>query len=242
MRMEQETLREASSERRPYELCLKYGPSALRDAELLAVILRCGTRGRTAVALAEDVLALCRHKEGLLGLLHLTLDELKELQGVGDVKAIQMQCIGELSKRIARQSAGKGVRLSNPEAIAAYYMEDLRHKEQEEVLLVMLDSKNRLLGETKLFRGTVNSSLISPREIFLAALSYHAVNLVLVHNHPSGDPTPSEEDLLITERILEAGALVGISLIDHIVIGDRCFFSIRAQGILSFEPACARND
>ena len=111
-------------------------------------------------------------------------------------------------------------------------MEDLRHEKQEVMKLLMLNSKARLIGETNISKGTVNSSLITPRELFIEALQKDAVSIVLMHNHPSGDPTPSREDMLTTKRILDAGALIGIELLDHIIIGNNCYISFREEGIL----------
>jgi DNA repair protein RadC len=224
------TIREIPEEERPYEKCRRYGPEALSDAELLSVILRCGVRGRSSLELARDILRLCRFEEGLTGIHHLSVMQLQELRGVGLVKALQIRCIGELSKRIARTEARRGLDFRDPESVAGYYMESLRHEEQENVICMMLDTKNHFLGDVPLTRGTVNISLISPRELFLEALAYHAVHLILVHNHPSGDPSPSREDLQITERIRRAGELLGITLLDHIIIGDRQFVSLRQRG------------
>lgn len=216
---------------RPYEKCIRMGPQSLTDGELLAVLLRTGTKGSPSVEMAETVLNLSKDREGLLGLHRLSLTELQSVKGIGKVKAIQIKCIGELSKRIACEAAGKGLSYSRPQTIAQYYMEQLRHEEQEQLWCMMLDTKNHLLGEEMVFKGTVNSSLVSPREIFLTAMSYHAVGIILVHNHPSGDPNPSRADLDITERIFQAGEMLGIPLLDHIIIGDRKYLSFREQGI-----------
>lgn len=219
-------------EERPYEKCLISGPGSLTDAELLAVILRCGTRGCSAVDLAEKILQSSRGHPGLTGLYHLTLPQLCEIKGVGQVKAIQILCIGELSRRIARTAARRELDFQNPESIAEYYMETMRHEEQENLVCMMLDTRNHLLGEKVITRGTVNASLISPRELFLTALSYHAVHLILLHNHPGGDPSPSLEDQKVTRRIVQAGELIGITVLDHIIIGDRTFFSLRQNHMM----------
>lgn len=121
---------------------------------------------------------------------------------------------------------------SNPQSIAEYYMEDFRHQEQEHLMLLLLDNKNNLLGEKLMFTGTVNASIISPREIYLEALRYHAVSIILLHNHPSGDPTPSDADRRMTRKIREAGSFLDIPLIDHIVIGDKKYVSFREKGYL----------
>ena len=133
---------------------------------------------------------------------------------------------------MAREEAGKGVYFKTPASVAEYYMEDLRHEEQEVLLLLMLNQKGRLIREKYLFKGTVNASMISPREIFLEALSSRAVQIILLHNHPSGDARPSREDLNVTKRVEEAGALLGIALTDHIIIGERSFVSLREKNYL----------
>ena len=220
-----------AKEDRPYEKCLRLGPGALSDGELLAVLLRTGTKGCPSVDMADEILNLSRNREGLTGLYQLSLAQLQSVKGVGKVKAVQIKCIGELSKRIAAATARKGLSFNQPETIAEYYMERLRHEEQELLICMMLDTKNHLLGEEMVFKGTVNSSLVNPREIFLAAVSYHAVGILLVHNHPSGDPTPSRADLDFTQRVSRAGDILGIPLIDHIIIGDHRFLSFRQRGI-----------
>lgn len=217
---------------RPYEKCLAYGAQALTDAELLAVIIRSGASGISAVHLAEQILELNRQDRGLLGIHHLSMSELKELRGIGEVKAIQIKCIGELSKRIARTAARERLTFDEPASVADYYMEFLRHEEQEQMICMMLDTKNHLLGEEKMSKGTVNTSAISPRELFLAALSYRAVSILMVHNHPSGDATPSREDILLTQRVKRAGEMLGIYLLDHIVIGDCTYCSMKQEGLL----------
>lgn len=227
-----QTMKQLPKEERPYEKCMKLGPTALTDAELLAVLLRTGTKGSPSVDMAEEVLRLSKDRKGLLGLHQLSLSQLRSVKGIGTVKAIQIKCIGELSKRIAGRTAEKGLSFNDPQTIADYYMEQLRHEEQEQVRCMMLDTKNHLLGEEMVFKGTVNSSLVSPREIFLTAMSYHAVGILLIHNHPSGDPNPSQADLAITERLRQAGEILGIPLLDHLIIGDCRYLSFREEGIL----------
>lgn len=222
-------MKELPAGERPYEKCLEYGARSLSDAELLAVILRTGTSGCTAVQLAQKILKCSKSHEGLAGIHHLSMEELMQIPGIGQVKAIQVKAIGELSKRLARTQAKYQMFFNRPDTIAEYYMEHLRHEEQESMICMMLDTKNNFLGETELFRGTVNASLVSPREVFLEALRYHAVNIILVHNHPSGDPTPSEQDLLVTERIHRTGELLDIHLLDHIIIGDQSYISFQEE-------------
>lgn len=231
--MRKNGLRNLPTMEQPYEKCLENGPESLSDAELLAVILRCGARGKTSLELAREILSLPGKEEGLLGLYHCTRQELLQIRGVGEVKAIQLQCIGELSKRMAAAGARKGLCFHDPASIADYYMERLRHEDQEVLLCMMLDTKNQLLGEKEITRGTVNATMISPRELFLAALQFRAVHILLVHNHPSGIPEPSGDDITVTRQIRRAGEMLGITLLDHIIIGDHCYTSMLEQGIRS---------
>ena len=229
--MRKNGLRNLPMMEQPYEKCLENGPGSLSDAELLAVILRCGARGKTSLELAREILSLPGKEEGLLGLYHCTRQELLQIRGVGEVKAIQLQCIGELSKRIARNAARPQLVMNSPASIAAYYMEELRHEEQEVVICMMADVKGHFLGDKILTRGTATGSMVTPREIYMEALRRHAVSLILIHNHPSGDPTPSPDDVQITTRIYQAGELIGIHLLDHIVIGDQKYCSFREEGL-----------
>lgn len=224
-------IKDLSEQEKPYEKCEIYGVEHLTDTELLAILLRTGTKGSSALALAGELLEPKGKKRGLTGLYQMSCEELKEIPGIGKVKAIQIKCLLELSRRIAKESSKSRLIFSNPAAIADYYMEDFRHCEQEQMILLMLNTKGVFLGDAMISRGTVNAALISPREIFLKALSYHAVSVVLMHNHPSGDPSPSEEDVFLTARIQKAGELIGIELLDHLILGDRRFFSFKEQGI-----------
>ena len=227
-------MKELPEAQRPYEKCIREGAEALSDSELLAVILRSGTQGMNSLALANKVLSLTKDTAypGLLGLMRLSLQDLMKVNGIGKVKAIQLKCIGELSKRMARAAAKPRISFRDPETIARYYMERLRHEEQELLFAMMFDNRNHLLGEHLVTKGTVNATLVTPREIFLEALRYRAVCLILVHNHPSGDPLPSDCDIEVTEQIFKAGELMGISLLDHIIIGDQRYFSFRSQGLM----------
>lgn len=226
-------IRDLPCEERPYEKCLARGTAALSDAELLAVILRSGSKGRSCVELAREILRFSPSSSGLLGLHHLSVPDLMKIRGIGKVKAVQLKCITELSTRIATMRAREELSFTDPSSIAEYYMERLRHEEQEILLCMMFDTKNHLLGDAEISKGTVNSALISPRELFLQALAFHAVHIILVHNHPSGNPEPSQEDILVTRRVQGAGELIGISLLDHIVVGDHCYVSMYEQGVMS---------
>lgn len=225
-------MKEIPEENRPYEKCLKFGVGALTDEELLAILLRNGSKEHSALELAHEVLNLSKENKGLQSIYHLSIQQLKSIHGIGTVKAIQLKCMGEISKRIAVNVAAKGISFDCPASIAEYYMEQLRHEEQEHLFCMMLDCKNHRLGEELIFKGTVNASYVSPREIFLCAMSYHAVGILLVHNHPSGDPSPSQADIQVTKKIQTAGALLDIPLIDHIIIGDCQYISFRERGLI----------
>ena len=232
-----QTIKELPESSRPYEKCLQGGPSVLSDSELLAVILRSGVPGNNSLALANQILSLTKDTSypGLLGLMHMSLPDLMKVNGIGKVKAIQLKCIGELSKRMASAVARPGLSFNDPITIAKYYMEHLRHEEQEVLIVMLLDGKNHLIGEQTLSRGTVNATLITPREVFLEAMKFHAVSVILVHNHPSGDPTPSDDDIKVTERVYRSGELLGVRLLDHVVIGDHKYVSFRELGLLAYE-------
>ena len=217
----------------PYEKCLRSGPGSLSDEELLAIIIRTGSREQSALELSRQLLTEESQGGGLLKLLHLSLPQLMQIKGIGKVKGAQLLCIGELSRRIWRRAVlEEVVSFTNPEEIVNYYMEDLRHMEQEQTRLMLLNTKGALIKELMLSQGTVNMSLASPREIFLEALRHRAVYVVMVHNHPSGDPSPSREDILLTKRVREAGELIGIPLLDHVIIGDNSYISLKERGII----------
>lgn len=218
-------------EERPCEKCLARGAESLTDAELLAVILRTGSKGESALELSRKILALNGEGNGLLGIYHMSISDLIKVRGLGKVKAVQLKCLAELSKRFARAQFSVGISFKDPVSVAEYYMEELRHLEQEVLLLVMLNSKGRLIRDRIISKGTVRAAMISPREIFIEALRNQAVSIILLHNHPSGIPDPSMEDITLTRRVKEAGSMIGIELLDHIIIGDCQAVSLREQGI-----------
>lgn len=218
---------------KPYEKFVLRGAESLSAAELLAIILRTGTKNCPATELAEKILALSKGKEkGLNALHHLSLSELTAISGIGEVKAVKLKCIAELAVRMARESRKDQLRFDRPETVAAYFMEEMRHEEKEKILLLSLDNKLQFIEKYVLSVGTVNASLLSPREVFVHALKCQASCIMLLHNHPSGDSTPSRQDILITDRIKEAGLLVEIPLVEHIIIGDGNYTSLKEKGLL----------
>ena len=218
---------------RPYEKCFANGPETLSDCELLSVILRTGSMDKSAYDLSKEILKNGSHSDSLLSIMHFTKEQLLSVKGIGKVKAVQLLCIKELAKRIAAGNAERALKMDKPATIADYYMEKLRHLEQECLVVLYLDTKCQLIKDSTISKGTINQSLISAREIFVEALRCGAVSIILLHNHPSGDCTPSRADVSSTRSIIEAGKIVGISVLDHIIIGDLSYTSFRESGLIS---------
>ena len=225
-------IKDLNPDERPYEKCVKFGAEHLTDAELIAILLRSGTRGESSLSLANRILHPVFSQEGILCLHQWTYEQLMQIKGIGQVKAVQILCLAELAKRLAKADAGQELNFNSPETIARYYMEDMRHLKQENMKLLLLNTKARLISESDISLGTINSTVISPRELFVEALHKNAVSIILLHNHPSGDPTPSKEDILMTRRVRDAGNMIGIELLDHIVIGNNCYVSLREKGLI----------
>ena len=218
----------------PFERFAAYGGENLTNSELLTIFLRSGIKGMTARELGEQVLRqTARYGNGLLGLYHIPVKELQKIEGIGAVKAIQLKAIAECARRMAQEKAKGVLSFHEPSTVADYYMERFRHEKVENTLLLSLDSGFHLIGEENLSKGTVNASLLSPREVFIQAFRDGATYIMLLHNHPGGSPMPSENDLLVTERIGRTGALTDIALLDHIIIGDNRYFSFRENKLLT---------
>ncbi len=218
---------------RPYEKCEEFGVSSLSDAELLAVIIKSGTHGERSVDLARRLLVSLDKDGRLCGLNSCSLEDLRKINGVGRVKAIQLVCAAELGRRLVADNRRNSLDLFNAESVAAYYTPLLSHLQKETVMLLHADGKGRIFAEETISVGTVNSALISPREVFLSALTHKSVNIFLIHNHPSGDPSPSIQDIQVTERIAASGRLLGIDLLDHLVLGNENYYSFSEMGQLA---------
>ena len=217
----------------PYERFLKFGETSLTNAELLAIILRTGTKEKSALDLATDILSSLHAQSGkLIGLHYISIEDLMKIKGIGEVKAVKIKALAELSIRMSNEAKRDAMVFTSPSSIADYYMERFRHYEQEQVFLILLDNKGHLLGEEMITKGTINASLVSPREIFLCAFKYGACSMIMMHNHPSGDPTPSREDENITKKLVECGKLMNIPLIDHLIIGDIRYTSFKELGLI----------
>ncbi len=212
---------------RPYEKCEIYGAESLSDEELLAVFLRTGVHECNSTQLARCVLDTLPGRN-IGGILKADDEKLIQINGIGKVKKIQLLCLSELTQRVIRASITEQMQIfDEPDKIAAFYMNSMRHLDVEEVRLLILNSRNALIHEVIVSKGSFDSASVSPREVYYYALRYKAVGIILLHNHPSGDPTPSSSDLMITKRLKQTGQLIGINFLDHIIIGDNRYISLK---------------
>lgn len=216
----------------PYDKFLKSGGESLSDEELLAIILRTGTKGEDAVTLACRVLETCGARHGIAGLYHVPLKELMKIKGIGEVKAVKLKAVAELSKRIAHSKTKEDICFRHPAQVAQAYMEQMRHLEKECCVAVYLDNKDSRIQDVTLSVGCLSSSIMSAREIFRQALLCNAAAVILLHNHPSGNPQPSSADISLTQRMKEASQIMEIPLLDHIIIGDNTYISLKEKGVL----------
>ncbi len=213
---------------RPRERLAALGPRALTEAELLAILIRTGTRGLSALQLAQALLAEC---QGLSGLLAIPYHELCGRHGLGPAKASQIQAAVELGRRFATARPGDRPSIKSPEDAAAVIQYEMSGLEQETMRVLLLDTRNRLIRDPMVYQGSLNASVVRVGELFREAVRANAAALVVAHNHPSGDPTPSPEDVAMTRTLVEAGRLLDIEVLDHLVIGKGRWISLKAQGL-----------
>jgi len=223
------TLKEIPEQQRPRERLLSLGASSLSDIELLAIILRTGAKNVSAIDLAGQLL---KRFDNLRGLLEASIEEMAEVKGIGKVKAVQIKAALEISRRLMMSPASERVIIKSPDDVAALVMNDMRNLDKEYFRILLLNTKNHVLSIETINIGTLNSSMVHPREIFKAAIKKSAAALILLHNHPSGDPSPSRDDINITKRIIQSGDILGISVLDHIIIGDNRFISLRTERLI----------
>lgn len=223
------TMRDVPLEERPRERMLRSGPNALSNAELLAILLRTGTIKESAVALAQRLLI---EAGGLRRIMEMNVEQLTALKGIGHAKALQIQAGIELGKRLVRSSQPDTVTIRSPQDVTLLMSEELRYLKKEHFVCLFLNTKNHVIGQETLSIGSLNASIVHPREVFLAAIKRSSASIICVHNHPSGDPTPSPEDVDITRRLVEAGSVIGIDVLDHIIIGDVRSVSLKELGLM----------
>jgi DNA repair protein RadC len=226
-------MKDLPPELRPRERMLTDGPAALSTAELLALLIRTGSRRRSALEVATEL--LCAHGT-VERLASASPHELCRTPGVGEVKALHLLAAFELGRRLAALPARSRPVVRAPADAASLLMSDLRFQETERFWTLLLNTKNEVLDRVEISKGGLASSPVHPREVFKAAVRLGAAGVILIHNHPSGDPTPSRADLAITGRLGRAGALMGIPIIDHIIVGDGSFVSLREHGALLNAP------
>jgi DNA repair protein RadC len=207
---------------RPRERLIRYGNEALSTIELLAILLGSGTKNRSVLQLAADLLS---HFGSVKALSDATFEELKEIKGIGAARAVQLLAAFSLHSRIEEEK--EKICLDEPEKIYALIKSDLAHQKQEMLMVILCDVRRHLLHRETLSKGTLTELLIHPREIFHTAIRHRAHSIVIAHNHPSGDPTPSSRDLQMTQTLFQASKLVGIELFDHIIVGKNSFVSLR---------------
>lgn len=215
---------------KPREKLLKEGKEKLSTIEILAIIIGSGTGERSALDLAAEIIALDRY--GIRFLAECKPEELKRIKGIGSAKACEILAAVELGRRIAAAPSEKQISIESSADIADIFMERMRYYKKEHFINLMIDVKGRIIEETEVSIGDLCSSTTHPREVFVDAVRRSAGSVVFIHNHPSGDPTPSEADITTTKRLVSAGEILGIPVLDHIIIGDGCYLSMRAGGMM----------
>ena len=204
-----------------------YGANVLSDSELLAILLKTGTKNKTVLEIAREIMLKDTEKEGIIFLSHYSIEDLVKIEGIGRIKAIQLKAIAELISRSCFKKPLLGEKIKTPDQLSLVFMNELRDKKQEFVKTVILDTQNRIIKTVTNSVGTLNANIVEVREILNEPIRASAAKIALVHNHPSGDVTPSKSDIYFTQKVNEACKLFGIELIDHIIIGNGDFSSLK---------------
>jgi DNA repair protein RadC len=222
-------IRDYPEDERPRERLIQDGPQSLSNHELLAIMLRTGSKEESVLQLSNRLLTTF---EGLRLLKDASVDEMMSIKGIGSAKAVQIMAAVELGRRIHRLQYEDRYVIRSPEDAANYVMEDMRFLTQEHFVCLYLNTKNQVLHQQTIFIGSLNASIVHPREVFKEAFRRSAASFICLHNHPSGDPSPSREDIDVTKRLNECGKLIGIELLDHLIIGDQKFISLKEKGYM----------
>ncbi|PAE42182.1 RadC family protein [Bacillus sp. 7884-1] len=222
-------IRDFPQDERPRERFIQNGPESLSNHELIAILLRTGTKDESVLQLSNRLLT---NFEGLRLLKAATLEEMTEIKGIGQAKAIQVLAAVEIGRRIANLNYTDRYVIRSPEDGANYVMNDMRFLSQEHFVCLYLNTKNQVLHKQTIFIGSLNASIVHPREVFREALKRSAASIICLHNHPSGDPAPSREDIEVTKRLVECGKMIGIDVLDHLIIGENKFVSLKEKGYL----------
>lgn len=224
-------VRELPADERPRERLLALGPGFLSNAELLAIVLRNGSRERSALQVAQEILAAYK-EEGISALGRMSAGELMQIRGIGSAKAAEVMAAVELGKRLSACPAGRRAAVTCPGDAADYALPRFRYEEREHFAIILLNVKNHILSMPVISIGSLTASVVHPREVFRAAIQQTAASIILVHNHPSGDPTPSREDIEITNRLVAVGRVMDIPVLDHIILGNDNYISLREKGVI----------
>lgn len=224
-------VRDLPEEERPREKLIRRGAASLSDTELLAILLRTGTSSVSVIHLAEEVLAKYQDK-GLVSIMNISPQEIATVHGVGLAKAATIVAAVELGRRLSTKAAQKLEKIEGPEDVARYASPILRFEQKEHFLVMLLDVRNRVLAMPTVSVGSLTASVAHPREIFREAIRYSAANMILLHNHPSGDPMPSREDVQLTKQMMKAGEIMGIPVLDHVIIAGDGFLSLKEADCL----------
>ncbi|ACL76892.1 RadC family protein [Ruminiclostridium cellulolyticum] len=229
--MERLKIKELPVCERPYEKMSEVGAESLSNAELLAIIIKTGTKSYTAVELAQMVLKLSQDGR-LSSLNNVSIEQFMKVKGIGRVKAIQIKAVLEFSKRVATSNGIVRHVVNSPGDVSNLMMEEMRYLKKEMFKAILLDTKNKVLKTESISIGSLNASIVHPREVFSEAVKCGCNSIIFIHNHPSGDPTPSKEDLQTTDRLINAGNILGIKVLDHIILGDGRYVSLKEQGFI----------
>lgn len=222
-------IKEVPKTSRPRERLEQYGPQALATHELLAILLRTGPKDSNVIQLA---LKIMNRFEDLYTLKMASVEELMEVRGIGKTKAIELKAAMELGSRLASATQLKSGTVTSTQNAGSFLLQEMRDLQQEHVVAVYLNTKNEIIKKATIFVGSLNSSVAHPREIFREAVRYAAARIIIAHNHPSGNPEPSEADLVFTRRMVDCGEMMGIELLDHFIIGDHTYISLREYGVI----------
>lgn len=222
------TIHDMPTGERPRERLEHHGAEALSTAELMAILLRTGSRGENVLTLATRLLI---EFGGLSGLARASFSELSAIRGMGQAKAAQLKAGLEIGRRLLIAAPDERPQITSPADAANLLMLEMGHLEQEHLRLLLLDTKNRVLASPTIYKGNVNTSVIRVSELFREAIRHNSVALIIAHNHPSGDPTPSPEDVRVTRQIFEAGKLLDVEVLDHLVIGQGRYVSLKERGL-----------
>lgn len=227
--MDYRRLKDLPEELLPRERLFQYGADALSNREILAILLRTGVKGENVLDFSERLLT---ETGGLSGLARLTVHELTRYRGMGTAKAAELKAALELGRRSVSSDPLVRPVINSPQDIAHLVMEEMRYLDREHFRVVSLSTKNHVLGISSISVGSLNASLVHPRECFKEAIRRNSNAIILLHNHPSGDPTPSSEDIDVTRRLSDGGQILGIEVLDHVIIGDNRYISLKERGIL----------